>query len=232
MIQAEARPDIRPSTPAKRPVRAGVYARFIKRPLDVILALCAIIVLSPMLLIISVLVRVCLGSPVIFKQERPGLNEKIFTLYKFRTMTDERDRNGELLPDEVRLTRFGKLLRSTSLDELPELFNILKGDMSVVGPRPLLAKYLPLYSEDQQKRHNVRPGLTGLAMAKGRNSLTWEEKFSYDIYYADHVSFLLDLRIILWTLPIILRRKGINEVGQATVREFCGSNTRSEVDMK
>jgi len=199
--------------------------------MDFILSLCAIIVLSPVLLVVALLVRVKLGSPVIFKQKRPGLNEKIFTLYKFRTMTDKRDENGELLPDGVRFTKFGKFLRSTSLDELPEFWNIVRGDMSVVGPRPLLVKYLPLYNEDQKQRHNVRPGLTGLAMSKGRNALTWDDKFSYDTYYADNVSFLLDIKIVLWTLQIVLKREGINEAGQVTVSEFKGSKTGTEVDI-
>jgi undecaprenyl phosphate N,N'-diacetylbacillosamine 1-phosphate transferase len=210
----------------------GVYRRYIKRPMDLILSLCAIIVLAPVLLIIAILVRIKLGSPVLFKQKRPGLNEKIFTLYKFRTMTDERDENGELLPDEIRLTRFGKLLRSTSLDELPELFNIIKGDMSIVGPRPLLIQYLPLYDDHQKRRHEVRPGLSGLAMAKGRNALTWEEKFAYDTYYANHVSFLLDVKIIFWTMAIVFKREGINEAGHATVSEFMGSNKETGVEFK
>jgi undecaprenyl phosphate N,N'-diacetylbacillosamine 1-phosphate transferase len=204
--------------------KKGIYRRYIKRPMDLVLSLIAIIVLAPVLLILAILVRVKLGSPVLFKQKRPGLNDKIFTLYKFRTMTDERDENGELLSDSDRLTKFGKFLRSTSLDELPELFNILKGDMSIVGPRPLLIQYLPLYDEHQKRRHEVRPGLTGLAMAKGRNALTWEEKFAYDTYYANHVSFLLDVKIIFWTLAIVFKREGINEAGQATVSEFKGSN--------
>ncbi len=204
--------------------KKSIYSRFFKRPMDFILSLCAIIVLAPVLLLIAILVRIKLGRPVLFKQKRPGLNEKIFTLYKFRTMTDERDENGELLPDEIRLTRFGKFLRSTSLDELPELFNIIKGDMSIVGPRPLLIQYLPLYDDHQRRRHEVRPGLSGLAMAKGRNALTWEEKFAYDTYYANHVSFLLDVKIIFWTLAIVFKREGINEAGQATVSEFKGSN--------
>jgi undecaprenyl phosphate N,N'-diacetylbacillosamine 1-phosphate transferase len=210
----------------------GVYRKYIKRPMDFILSLCAIIVLAPVLLIITILVRIKLGSPVLFKQKRPGLNEKIFTLYKFRTMTDERNENGELLPDEIRLTRFGKLLRSTSLDELPELFNIIKGDMSIVGPRPLLIQYLPLYDDHQRRRHEVRPGLSGLAMAKGRNALTWEEKFIYDTYYVKHLSFLLDVKIILWTLAIVFKREGINEAGHATVTEFKGSNKETGVEFK
>lgn len=212
--------------------KKGIYRRYIKRPMDLVLSLIAIIVLAPVLLILAILVRVKLGSPVLFKQKRPGLNDKIFTLYKFRTMTDERDENGELLSDSDRLTKFGKFLRSTSLDELPELFNILKGDMSIVGPRPLLIQYLPLYDEHQKRRHEVRPGLTGLAMAKGRNALTWEEKFAYDTYYANHVSFLLDVKIIFWTLAIVFKREGINEAGQATVSEFKGSNKETGVGFK
>jgi len=212
--------------------KKSIYSRFFKRPMDFILSLGAIIVLAPVLLILAILVRVKLGSPVLFKQKRPGLNDKIFTLYKFRTMTDERDENGELLSDSDRLTKFGKFLRSTSLDELPELFNILKGDMSIVGPRPLLIQYLPLYDEHQKRRHEVRPGLTGLAMAKGRNALTWEEKFAYDTYYANHVSFLLDVKIIFWTLAIVFKREGINEAGQATVSEFKGSNKETGVEFK
>ncbi|MDR9770433.1 sugar transferase [Acetomicrobium sp.] len=164
--------------------------------MDFVLSLGAIIILSPILLLIALLVRIKLGSPVIFKQQRPGMNEKIFTLYKFRTMTDERDEKGELLPDEMRLTDFGKFLRASSLDELPELFNILKGDMSIVGPRPLLIEYLPLYNAHQRRRHEVRPGLTGWAQVNGRNAISWEEKFNYDVEYADNLSFFLDVKII------------------------------------
>ena len=170
----------------------GIYRRYIKRPMDIFLSLCAIIILSPVLLTVAILVRIKLGSPVIFKQERPGLNEKIFTLYKFRTMTDKRDESGELLPDSERLTKFGKMLRSTSLDELPELFNILKGDMSLVGPRPLLIEYLPLYSNHQKRRHEVRPGLSGHAQVNGRNAICWEDKFELDVEYVDNVSFIGD----------------------------------------
>ena len=167
-----------------------MYKKYFKRLLDCIMALIGLIVLSPLMFIIAVLVRIKLGSPVIFKQPRPGLNEGIFTLYKFRTMIDERDQNGELLPDERRLTAFGRWLRSTSFDELPELWNILKGDMSFVGPRPLLVDYLPFYNEKQRKRHRVRPGLTGLAQVSGRNALAWEERFALDVQYVDNVSFL------------------------------------------
>lgn len=201
----------------------GVYESYLKRPMDFILALIGLILMSPVLLVVAILVRINLGSPAIFKQERPGLKERIFTLYKFRTMTDERDENGELLPDEVRLTRFGKLLRSTSLDELPELFNILKGDMSIVGPRPLLVQYLPLYNEYQRRRHEVRPGLTGWAQVNGRNAISWEEKFDLDIEYIDNISFRLDSKIILLTLMKVINREGINQEGEATIEDFKGS---------
>lgn len=200
-----------------------MYARYIKRWLDFILSLFAIIILSPILLIIALLVRIKLGSPVIFKQKRPGLHEKIFTLYKFRTMTDEKDKDGNLLPDDQRLTKFGKLLRSTSLDELPELFNILKGDMSIVGPRPLLVKYLPLYNDHQKHRHDVRPGFTGWAQCNGRNALSWEEKFDLDVYYVKHVAFILDLSIIFKTIKIVFLREGISSDTSATMEEFKGS---------
>lgn len=200
-----------------------MYARYIKRWLDFILSLLAIIILSPILLIVALLVRIKLGSPVIFKQERPGLHEKIFTLYKFRTMTDEKDKDGNLLPDDQRLTKFGKLLRSTSLDELPELFNILKGDMSIVGLRPLLVKYLPLYNEHQKHRHDVRPGFTGWAQCNGRNAISWEEKFDLDIYYVKHVSFRLDLSIIFKTIKIVFLIEGISSDTSATMEEFKGS---------
>ena len=200
-----------------------MYARYIKRWLDFILSLFAVIVLSPILLIVALLVRIKLGSPVIFKQERPGLHEKIFTLYKFRTMTDKKDKDGNLLPDDQRLTKFGKLLRSTSLDELPELFNILKGDMSIVGPRPLLVKYLPLYNEHQKHRHDVRPGFTGWAQCNGRNAISWEEKFDLDIYYVKHVSFRLDLSIIFKTIKIVFLREGISSDTSVTMEEFRGT---------
>jgi undecaprenyl phosphate N,N'-diacetylbacillosamine 1-phosphate transferase len=200
----------------------GVYRKYIKRPMDFILSLCAIIVLAPVLLIIAILVRIKLGSPVLFKQKRPGLNEKIFTLYKFRTMTDERDENGELLPDEIRLTRFGKLLRSTSLDELPELFNIIKGDMSVVGPRPLLIEYLPLYNNHQKRRHEVRPGLSGHAQVNGRNAISWEEKFNLDVEYVDNISFICDWKIIFLTLKKAFMREDINSETAATMEPFKG----------
>lgn len=175
----------------------------------------------------AILVRLKLGDPVIFKQKRPGLNEKIFTLYKFRTMTDAKDKNGDLLPDEVRLTPFGKMLRSTSLDELPELVNILKGDMSVVGPRPLLVQYLPLYNEHQARRHEVRPGVTGYAQVNGRNSISWEDKFDKDVYYVDHISFLGDWKIILHTIKAVLTREGISLNTSATMEMFEGTTNKS-----
>ena len=204
-----------------------MYRKYFKRPLDFIMALVGLIVLSPVLLVIAILVRVKLGSPVIFKQPRPGLNEKIFTLFKFRTMTDARDENGELLPDEVRLTSFGKWLRSTSLDELPELWNILKGDMSFVGPRPLLVDYLSLYNEEQKRRHEVRPGLTGLAQVNGRNAISWEEKFAYDVDYVDSVTFANDIRILGLTIKRVIERDGISSNTCATMDPF-GHNPGSD----
>lgn len=203
--------------------KKGFYEKFIKRPQDFLCALAAIIVLSPVMLITAVLVRTKLGNPIIFKQERPGLNGKIFTLYKFRTMTDKKDENGELFPDEIRLTNFGKKLRSTSLDELPELFNILNGDMAVVGPRPLLVRYLPRYNAHQARRHEVRPGFTGYAQVNGRNSITWEDKFDKDVYYVDHVTFLGDWKIIFKTVSTVLKREGISSDTSATMEEFMGT---------
>ena len=200
--------------------KGGIYRGFIKRPMDFILSLIAIIILSPVLLIVALLVRVNLGSPVIFKQERPGLNEEIFTMYKFRTMTDEKDENGDLLPDEIRLTKFGEFLRSTSLDELPELFNILKGDMSIVGPRPLAVIYLPYYNEKEKVRHTVRPGLTGLAQINGRNTINWEQRFDYDIKYVNNVNFPMDLSIIFQTLLKVFRREGVTIRGTTDVVSF------------
>ena len=206
-----------------------MYKSFIKRLLDILLSLIGIILLSWLYLILFVLVRVKLGSPVFFRQQRPGKNEKIFTLYKFRTMTDARDENGELLPDEVRLTSFGKFLRSTSLDELPEFFNILKGDMSFIGPRPLLVKYLPLYNEQQKHRHDVKPGLTGLAQVNGRNAITWEKKFEYDVEYVNHLSFALDCKIFFQTIKAVLKREGISSATDATMEAFRGTpEKRSE----
>jgi undecaprenyl phosphate N,N'-diacetylbacillosamine 1-phosphate transferase len=205
----------------------GFYRTAIKRPMDFILSLIAIIVLSPVFLIVAVLVRTKLGSPVLFKQKRPGLNEEIFMMYKFRTMTDEADQNGELLPDSVRLTKFGRFLRSTSLDELPELFNILKGDMSIIGPRPLLVQYLPLYNEHQKRRHEVRPGLSGLAQVNGRNAISWEEKFNLDVEYVENVNFIGDWKIIFLTIKKVFVREGINQEGEATIEDFKGSQIKS-----
>lgn len=198
---------------------AGFYERYGKRFLDFILSLLALVVLSPVLLITALLVRVKLGSPVIFKQARPGKDEKIFNLYKFRSMTDQRDESGNLLPDEQRLTSFGRKLRSTSLDELPELFNILRGDMSIVGPRPLLVSYLPYYTKEERHRHDVRPGLTGLAQINGRNTLTWEQKFSYDLEYIRTISIYHDVKIILKTVGKVLQRSDIQ-----TNTQFCEGN--------
>ena len=208
--------------------KKGIYEKYIKRPQDFLCATLAIIVFSPILLITGLLVRIKLGSPVLFKQQRPGLHGKIFTLYKFRTMTDARYKNGNLLPDDVRLTKFGKLLRSTSLDELPELINMIKGDMSVVGPRPLLVRYLERYDEHQARRHEVRPGFTGYAQVNGRNSITWEEKFDLDVDYVDHITFLGDWKIICKTILTVLRREGINSASAATMEEFQGSQKSVE----
>lgn len=200
-----------------------LYQKYIKRLLDILLSGGALLVLWPVLAVLAVLVRTKLGSPVIFCQERPGRDEKIFKLYKFRSMTDARDENGELLSDEVRLTKFGRLLRSTSLDELPELWNIFRGDMSLVGPRPLLVKYLPLYNDEQRRRHDVMPGLTGWAQVNGRNAITWEEKFELDVWYVDHIGFALDVRIIWQTVKAVLCRQGISAENSATMEEFRGS---------
>ena len=203
--------------------QAGFYEAYVKRLLDLVLSAVALLLLSPVILVVAILVRCNLGAPVIFCQERPGKDEEIFKLYKFRSMTDACDAYGELLPDELRLTRFGRFLRSTSLDELPELWNIFKGDMSIVGPRPLLVKYLPLYNEEQRHRHDVTPGLTGWAQVHGRNLCSWEEKFDYDIWYVDHVSFILDLQIIFLTVKSVLKREGISSEDSATMEEFTGT---------
>ena len=205
-----------------------MYKKYIKRILDFICSLVAIIILSPIFLILWILVKIKLGTPVLFKQERPGLNEKVFTLYKFRTMTDEKDENGKLLSDDVRLTKFGNFLRNTSLDELPELVNILKGDMSIVGPRPLLVKYLPLYNEEQKHRHDVRPGLTGLAQVNGRNSITWEEKFEQDITYIQNISFVEDVKIIFKTFFKVIKREGISQRNNVTMEPFTGTKNKNE----
>lgn len=205
-----------------------MYRLYIKRLLDIVISLVALIILSPVLLIVAILVRVKLGAPVIFAQDRPGLNEKVFRLYKFRSMTDEKDENGNLLPDDVRLPRFGKMLRATSLDELPELWNILKGDMSLIGPRPLLVRYLPRYSEEQRHRHDVRPGLTGLAQINGRNAITWEKKFEYDLQYVREMSFGLDVRILFKTVEKVFKRADINSDTSATMEEFMGGMKSEE----
>ena len=195
----------------------------IKRVLDIILSFLIIIILLPLYVLLYILVLLKLGSPAIFIQERPGLNEKIFKMYKFRTMTDERNINGELLPDGDRLTSFGKFLRKTSLDELPELFNVLIGDMSFVGPRPLLVRYLDRYSDFQKRRHEVKPGITGLAQVNGRNAISWDEKFKYDVYYVDNISFMLDIKILLKTIYVVLNKKGINSDTSETMEEFMGN---------
>ena len=203
--------------------KAGFYEKYIKRLLDIVLSGCALIVLSPLLVVTAILVRVKLGSPVIFCQERPGKDENIFKLHKFRSMSDARDETGALLPDKERLTGFGKKLRSLSIDELPELWDIFRGKMSIVGPRPLLVKYLPLYSEEQHRRHDVRPGLTGLAQVNGRNLTSWADRFAYDVDYVDHISFALDAKIVLMTLRCVFSREGISAEGSATMEAFTGT---------
>lgn len=201
-------------------VNIGIYRRFLKRPMDFMLSLMAIIALSPVLIIVGILVRFKLGSPVLFKQKRPGFKEKIFTMYKFRTMTDEKDENGELLPDSVRLTKFGRMLRSTSLDELPELFNILKGDMSIVGPRPQLVRDMVFMTEEQRQRHSVHPGLTGWAQVNGRNKVTWEEKLSLDLDYIEDISFVKDWKIIFMTVAKVFKKDDIATEGMDTAEDF------------
>ena len=203
--------------------KCGLYRLYFKRPMDFILSLLAIIILSPVFILTGILVRTKLGSPILFKQSRPGLDEKIFTMYKFRTMTDQKDENGELLPDHIRLTKFGKMLRATSLDELPELFNILKGDMSIIGPRPLLVQYLPLYNAHQQRRHEVRPGLSGYAQVNGRNSISWEDKFELDVQYVDNVTFINDVKIIVLTLKKVFVKDGISSGSSVTMEVFTGN---------
>lgn len=206
----------------------GPYEAVIKRPLDILLSGIALVLLSPVMLITAGLVRVKLGSPILFTQKRPGLNGKIFTIYKFRTMSDKKDLKGELLPDSERLTDFGKWLRSTSLDELPELMNIIKGDMSLVGPRPLLAEYLERYNKRQFKRHEVRPGLTGYAQVCGRNKLAWEERLEDDAKYVEHVTFLGDMKILLKTVCLVLKREGITSGSAVTMEAFMGNKKEEE----
>lgn len=203
----------------------GLYEAYIKRPFDFVCGMLALIVFWPLYLILAVMVRIKLGSPVLFTQDRPGENEQIFKLYKFRTMTDERDESGELLPDEVRLTEFGKWLRKSSLDELPEAFNIIKGDMSVIGPRPLLVRYLDRYTENQHRRHEVKPGLSGYAQTHGRNAISWEEKFKLDVEYVDHITFLGDMKIIFDTvMKSFVKHEGISSETSATMDEFMGND--------
>mgnify|MGYP004499963569 FL=1 len=209
----------------------GIYIRFFKRLFDIICALLALVVFWWLYVIVAVLVRVKLGSPIIFKQPRPGKNEQVFNLYKFRSMTDERDSEGNLLPDEVRLTKFGKLLRSTSLDELPEVFNILNGDMSIIGPRPLLVRYLPYYTEEERHRHDVRPGLSGWAQVNGRNFITWEETFKLDIEYVNNVSFLFDIKIIIFSVVKFLKRSDITDATQGT-QDSSGRKVHDALDIE
>lgn len=199
-----------------------------KRLMDILGSFFGLVLLSPVLIVVSILVRLKLGSPILFQQVRPGLGGKPFNMMKFRTMTDERDASGELLSDDVRLTKFGSFLRSTSLDELPELINVLKGDMSLVGPRPLLMEYLPLYSEHQYRRHEVRPGITGWAQINGRNALSWDEKFELDVWYVENRSLWLDIKILFLTVLKVVKRDGISHGGEATMPKFTGSDDSKE----
>ena len=209
-----------------------LYRRYVKRALDLIISIFALVALSPVLLVTAILVRIKLGSPVIFAQNRPGYKEKIFQMYKFRTMTDEEDENGNLLPDEKRLTSFGSFLRRISLDELPELINIVKGDMSIIGPRALLVSYLPYYTPEQHRRHDVVPGLVGLAALHGRNNQSWDDKFKYDIEYVDNISFKLDLKILFGAVGVVMKREGVNMEGYATTENFIESIKKKETVMK
>ncbi len=203
--------------------RHSLYTRLFKRWIDAIISIVALAIFSPIFIVMMILVRVKLGSPVFFRQPRPGRDERVFTVYKFRTMTDEVDSHGELVADDIRLTRFGRLLRSTSLDELPELWNIIRGDMSLVGPRPLLTQYVPLYDERQRRRHEVRPGLTGLAQINGRNAISWEEKFELDVHYIEHMSFMGDWKILLLTVKKVIMREGIHSAHTSTMEPFQGT---------
>lgn len=204
-------------------MRHRFYAKYVKRAMDIVISFTGLVLLSWLMLILWILVRSKLGKPAIYKQQRPGYHERIFLLYKFRTMTDERDEEGNLLPDEKRLTKLGRVLRSTSLDELPQLWNILKGDMSIIGPRPLLVSYLERYTPEQHRRHDVRPGLFGLAGVNGRNAQSWESKFEYDIIYVDNISFKMDMHILIKCVKTVLKREGINEEGNSTASEFTGA---------
>ena len=204
--------------------KQGIYEKYIKRYLDVWISLTFIFMFFWLYIGIAILVKIKLGGSVLFKQKRPGLNGKIFDMVKFRTMTDERDEKGNLLPDEERLTKFGKWLRATSLDELPEMFLVLKGDMSLIGPRPLLVSYLPLYNKHQQRRHEVKPGLTGLAQIKGRNAISWNKKFDYDVYYVEHISFFMDIFILIQTIHVVLKREGISSDTSVTMEAFTGND--------
>lgn len=208
--------------------KQSIYSKYIKRKLDIICSVVFIFLFWWLYLIIGILVRIKLGKPILFKQKRPGKDGKPFSLYKFRTMTDETDESGNLLPDDVRLTRFGKFLRATSLDELPEILMILSGDMSMIGPRPLLVKYLPLYNAHQKRRHEVRPGLTGYAQVHGRNSVSWEEKFDMDVWYVDHITFWGDMKILIQTIIKVLKKDGISAEGMATMSEFEGTKNINE----
>lgn len=204
-----------------------MYKKYIKRVIDIIMSTCGIVILSPLFLVVAILVRTKLGSPVIFSQQRLGKDGEIFKIYKFRSMTNEKDENGQLLPDDIRITKFGKFLRSTSIDELPGLWNVLRGDMSIVGPRPLLVQYLSRYNKYQARRHEVLPGVTGLAQINGRNAISWQEKFDFDIKYVDNITFYGDIKIILKTVVKVLKVDGISQQGQATMEEFMGE----EVDV-
>lgn len=201
----------------------GLYGKYFKRPIDVMLSLIGLIILSPILLIVGMLIRIKLGSPIIFKQKRPGLNEEIFIMYKFRTMTDEKDKDGKLLSNNIRLTKFGRILRSMSIDELPELINVLKGDMSLIGPRPLLVEYLPRYNKHQARRHEVRPGITGLAQVNGRNAISWEDKFNYDVDYVENYNLIMDIKILMQTVFKVVKRENVNQSEKNTMIEFMGN---------